>query len=117
MTRQCMTHHYACDCREELHKAEIARLQTELDDYKNSALHSADDLRAKDAEIARNVEDAKRWRYLVAENNKGLHGKYRICWLDPRRDGFITTDGVSCNGKDHHAIVRVIDEAMKESGE
>jgi len=56
--------------------------------------------------------DAARWRYLVSENNKGMHGKYRICWLDPRRDGFITTDGVSCDGKDEQAIVRIIDAAM-----
>jgi len=58
--------------------------------------------------------NAARWRYLVSENNKGMHGKYRICWLDPRRDGFITTDGVSCDGKDEQAIVRIIDAAMGE---
>lgn len=26
--RECTTHHYACDCREAAHKAEIARLRT-----------------------------------------------------------------------------------------
>ena len=61
--------------------------------------------------------DAARWRYLVSENNKGMHGKYRICWLDPRRDGFLTTDGVSCDGKDEQAIIRIIDASMQESGE
>jgi len=58
--------------------------------------------------------DAARWRYLVSENNKGMHGKYRICWLDPRRNGFLTTDGVSCDGKDEQAIIRIIDAAMQE---
>jgi len=58
--------------------------------------------------------DAARWRYLVSENNKGMHGKYRICWFDNRGDGFFTTDGVSCDGKDEQAIVRIIDAAMGE---
>jgi len=85
---------------------------------------AANFIRTHHAEIAQNAEaakrlvaverDAARWRYLVSENNKGMHGKYRICWLDPRRDGFITTDGVSCDGKDEQAIVRIIDAAMGE---
>lgn len=28
MTRECVSHHYACDCREALHAAEVARLIT-----------------------------------------------------------------------------------------
>ena len=33
-------------------RAELHRLSDELDDYKNASLHSADDLAAKDAELA-----------------------------------------------------------------
>lgn len=69
---------------------------------------------SRDAEIEALRTDAQRWRSLVAENNKGPHGKFRICWLDPSHEGFITTDGVSCNGKDEAAIVRVFDAAMQE---
>lgn len=59
------------------------------------------------------TKDAARWRYLVAENNKGgLHGKYLICWYDPKGDGYCSTNGVSVNGKDDQAIVRIIDAAM-----
>lgn len=59
------------------------------------------------------TKDAARWRYLVAENNKGgLHGKYLICWYDPKGDGYCSTNGVSMNGKDDQAIVRIIDAAM-----
>jgi len=69
---------------------------------------------SRDAEVEALRKDAERWRSLVAENNKGRHGKFRICWLDSSREGFITTDGVSCDGKDEEAIVRIFDAAMRE---
>lgn len=87
----------------------------EADSYKraveawNTRAHDS-----RDAEIEALRKDAERWRSLVAENNKGPHGKFRICWLDPSHEGFITTDGVSCNGKDEAAIVRIFDAAMRK---
>jgi len=68
---------------------------------------------SRDAEVEALRKDAERWRSLVAENNKGRHGKFRICWLDSSREGFITTDGVSRDGKDEEAVVRIFDAAMR----
>lgn len=59
------------------------------------------------------VRDAARWRYLVRENNKGGRGAFRIVWFDEPGDGFITTDGVSVDGKDEQAIVRIVDSAIQ----
>jgi len=38
--KECITHHHACDCREELHKNEIAELQSTIDELRaeNKAL-------------------------------------------------------------------------------
>jgi len=92
-----------------------------FEQQKHRALRFITDYHATITDMAKRLEaaerDAARWRYLVSENNKGMHGKYRICWLDPRRDGFLTTDGVSCDGKDEQAIIRIIDASMQESGE
>lgn len=33
--RNCVTHHYACDCREELHRKEIESLKKELESAKD----------------------------------------------------------------------------------
>jgi hypothetical protein len=30
-TRECVTHHHACDCREAAHAAEVARLRATID--------------------------------------------------------------------------------------
>lgn len=68
--------------------------------------------------LGRMAKDAERWRYLVAENNKGgMRGKYCICWYDPKGDGYITTSGLSCDGKDDQAIVRIIDAALNADRE
>ena len=32
--KECITHHHACDCREELHKNEIAELQSTIDELR-----------------------------------------------------------------------------------
>lgn len=31
MTRECVTHHYACDCREAAHTAELAAARDEVE--------------------------------------------------------------------------------------
>lgn len=33
--KNCVTHHYACDCREQMHKDEIAALQKENEELRN----------------------------------------------------------------------------------
>ncbi len=80
----------------------------------------ADMLRAFAARLREddeNAKDAALWRYVVAENNKGMRGSFRIVWPDPTIDGLCTTDGVSCDGKDDEAIVRVVSAAMREQGD
>jgi hypothetical protein len=67
------------------------------------------------ADIAEALRDAALWRYLVRENNKGGRGAFRIVWFDEGDDGFITTDGVSVDGKDEQAIIRVVSDAMHNS--
>lgn len=62
---------------------------------------------------SRNERDAERWRFLVRENNKGGRGKFRIVWLSGPGGGYVTTDGVSVDGKDDEAIIRIIDASMK----
>jgi hypothetical protein len=54
------------------------------------------------------ARDAELWRYIVRENNKGLHGRFHIVWFD-QHDDICTMDGVSVDGKDENAIVRYID--------
>ena len=72
-------------------------------------------IRTHHAEIAEAVKDAALWRYMVRENNKGGRGAFRIVWFDERDDGFTTTDGVSVDGKDEQAIIRIVSDAMHNS--
>lgn len=67
-------------------------------------------------QAADDADDADRWRWLVAENNKSpLHAKYVIAWFDDKHDGYMcTTSGVSCNGVDPLAIVHKIDTARTQ---
>ncbi|NII54356.1 hypothetical protein [Luteibacter sp. SG786] len=62
------------------------------------------------------LEDAERWRWLVAENNKGgSRAKFLICWWSKVADGYETTNGTSIDGKDEQAIVRLIDAARSRT--
>lgn len=61
--------------------------------------------------------DAERWRWLVAENNKGgSRAKFLICWWSKDGDGYESTTGTSVNGRDPETIVRMIDIARTPTG-
>lgn len=63
-------------------------------------------------QAADDAQDAERWRWLVAENNKGgSRAKFLICWWSKDGDGYERTTGTSVNGRDPETIVRMIDSA------
>jgi hypothetical protein len=76
---------------------------------------AGDFIRTHHAAIAEALKDAALWRYLVRENNKGGRGAFRIVWFDEGDDGFTTTDGVSVDGKDEQAIIRIVSDALHNS--
>lgn len=65
-------------------------------------------------QAAEDAEDAERWRWLVAENNKGgSRAKFLVCWWSKDGDGYETTNGTSVDGHDPKAIVRLIDTGRR----
>lgn len=54
-TRPCVTHHYACDCREAAHAAEIDRLRAALEQIASHDTGMREDFSvgARQAKIAR----------------------------------------------------------------
>ena len=94
----------------------IPRSNDEIADAQEALRAFADAIDAAIKQREQDAKDAELWRYLVRENNKGVNGAFRIIWFDDRED-ICTTDGVSCDGRDDEAIVRIVRDAMaQESG-
>lgn len=72
--------------------------------------------RTLEDKCAKDALDAERWRWLVAENNKGgSRAKFLICWWSKDGDGYESTTGTSIDGKDPYTIVRLIDQARTKA--
>jgi chromosome segregation ATPase len=75
MSRQCVTHHYACDCREEAHAKEVAELKAKLAELRAvmeanepMAIQLIQELKAKLAEAEQGIDSKEYERgYKTAE--------------------------------------------------
>ena len=102
-------------CRIAGDAAEVRRTGGDPERERHTHRSAVNFIRTHHAEIAEALNDATLLRYLVRENNKGGRGAFRIVWFDEGDDGFTTTDGVSVDGKDELAIIRIVSAAMRNS--
>ena len=86
--KECTTHHYACDCREAAHKAEIAALQAERDQLRKER----DDAAARVAELQSVVDRLPNHRALLDIGEERMRQVEIEGWTEAHDDKWINAE-------------------------